>query len=201
MKEISENAKKLLIENLEKLPVAEKQAKDKNSSLKQIIEYFIIKDNIASLRLWGTLAESKFVTTINPDFSEAEKILRFEIHPELKEILSLNFYVEGLLEYGFQLDGSISNMNIIEKFDKSGYSYLKDDFICCGQFCTIGGAMEGSLEFDNDTGAVYFWDWEICEYDKMADSVREMLLKAKSIWSVASEDELFPLEDLYEKYF
>ena len=201
MKEISENAKKLLIENLEKLPVAEKQAKDKNSSLKQIIEYFIIKDNIASLRLWGTLAYSKFVTTINPDFSEAEKILGFEIHPELKEILSLDFYVEGLLEYGFQLDGSISNMNIIEKFDKSGYSYLKDDFICCGHFCTIGGAMEGSLEFDNDTGAVYFWDWEICEYDKMADSVREMLLKAKSIWSVASEDELFPLEDLYEKYF
>ncbi|MCM1315540.1 MAG: hypothetical protein NC205_02060 [Prevotella sp.] len=201
MKEISENAKKLLIENLEKFPYAEKQAKDKNSSLKQIIEYFIIKDNIASLRLWGTLAESKFVTTINPDFSEAEKILGFEIHPELKEILSLDFYIEGLLEYGFQLDGSISNMNIVGKFDKSGYSYFKDDFICCGHFCTIGGAVEGLLEFDNDTGAVYFWDWEVCEHDKMADSVREMLLKAKSIWSVASEEELFPLEDLYEKFF
>lgn len=196
MKEISENAKKLLIENLEKLPYAEKQAKDKNSSLKQIIEYFIIKDNIASLRLWGKPAESKFITTVNPDFSEAEKILGFEIHPELKEILSLNFYIEGVLEYGFQLDG-INHINIVWKFDKS--TYFKDDFICCGHFCTIDGAMEGSLEFDNDTGAVYFWDWEVHEYDKMADSVREMLLKAKSIWSFASEDELFPLEDLYEK--
>ncbi|MDE6673106.1 MAG: hypothetical protein K2K16_13110 [Ruminococcus sp.] len=195
MKEISENAKKLLIENLEKLPYAEKQAKNKHSSLKQIIEYFIIKDNIASLRLWGTLAESKFVTTINPDFSEAEKILGFEIHPELKEILSLNFYIEGVLEYGFQLDGG-NHMNIVQKFDKSNF---KDNFICCGHFCTIGGAVEGLLEFDNDTGAVYFWDWEVCEHDKMADSVREMLLNAKSIWSVAYEDELFPLEDLYEK--
>lgn len=201
MKEISENAKKLLIENIEKLPYAEKQAKDQNSSLKQIIEYFIIKDNIASLRLWGTLAESKFVTTINPDFSKAEKILGFEIHPELKEILSLNFYIEGLLKLehiNFQLDGGYSNMNIVEMFDKSD-SYFKDDFICCGHFCNIGGAVEGFLEFDNDTGAVYFWDWEVCEHDKMADSARELLLKADSIWSVASEDELFSLEDLYEK--
>lgn len=132
MKEISENAKKLLIENLEKLPYAEKQAKDKNSSLKQIIEYFIIKDNIASLRLWGKPAENTSVKTINSNFSEAEKILGFEIHPELKEILSLNFHIEGLLklEYiSFQLDGGFNNMNIAGAFDKSD-SYFKDDFIC-----------------------------------------------------------------------
>ena len=199
MKEISENAKKLLTENLKKLPNAEKQAKDKNSTLKQIIKYFIIKDNISSLRLWGKLSENTAVTTINIDFSEAEKILGFAIHPELKEILSLKFFIEGIIDYAdFQLYGGQNNMNIVEAFDKSD-SYFKDDFICCGHFCNIGGAVEGFLEFDNDTGAVYFWDWEVCEHYKLADSVRELLLKADSIWSVAFEDELFSLEDLYEK--
>ena len=199
MKEISENTKKLLIENLEKLPYAEKQAKDKNSTLKDIIEYFIIKDNIASLRLQNTLAESTFVKTINPDFSETEKILGFAIHPELKEILSLKFFIEGIIDYAdFQLYGGQNNMNIVEAFDKSD-SYFKDDFICCGHFCNIGNAIEGSLEFDNDTGAIYFWDWEVYAHYKLADSVHELLLKADSIWSVALEDELFPLEDLYEK--
>ncbi|MDE6833729.1 MAG: hypothetical protein K2J39_05755 [Ruminococcus sp.] len=199
MKEISENAKKLLTENLKKLPNAEKQAKDKNSTLKQIIKYFIIKDNISSLRLWGKLSENTAVTTINIDFSEAEKILGFAIHPELKEILSLKFFIEGIIDYAdFQLYGGYNNMNIVGAFDKSD-SYFKDDFICCGHFCNIGGAVEGFLEFDNDTGAVYFWDWEVYEHYKLADSVREMLLKADSIWSFVSEDELFPLEDLYEK--
>lgn len=196
MKEISETARKLLAENIEKLPYAEKQAKSNNASLKKVINYFIIKDNIASLRLQGTPAESTYFKTINPDFLEAEKILGFEIHHELKEILSLNFYIEGILKsehINFQL--SAGNTNIVGLFDKSD-SYFKDDFICCGHFCNIGGAVEGFLEFDNNTGAVYFWDWEVCQHYKMADSVRELLLKSDSIWSLTSKDELFQLEEL-----
>lgn len=206
MKEISENAKKLLIENLEKLPETEKLAKSDNATLKEILEYFIIKDNIASLRLWGTLPEHSPIEQITIDFSETEKILGFEIHPELKEFLSLYFsYIEGIdgrepSAYSFQIGGTYTP-NVLWGFDKSD---TKDDFICKGHFCNIGfcnmGA-ESELEFDNDTGAVYAWDFEAYTQTvyKIADSIHEFILTAESIWSCASEDELFPLEDLYEK--
>lgn len=178
MKEISENAKKLLIENLEKLPYAEKQAKDKNSSLKKIITYFIIKDNIARLKFDGKLPKNTYIKKINPDFSETEKILGFEIHPELKELLSLDFCIHGHLknEYiGFWLCGG--NTDIVKLFYKS-------DYFNHGDFCTIGSDDMFSLEFNNDTGEIYIRDYEYNTYHhKIADSVRELLLNADSIWS------------------
>lgn len=184
MKELSENAKKLLIENLEKITFAEKQAKDKNASLKKIVEYFIIKDNIARLKFDGKLSENMSVNAIIINFSETEKILGFKIHPELKELLSLDFFIEAYLknEYiHFQLSGG--DTDIINSFNKYN-SYFNH-----GHFCTIGYSVECYIEFDNDTGKIYFLDCEESEYFKIADSVRELLFKAESIWS----------EDLYEK--
>ncbi|MDE5772594.1 MAG: hypothetical protein K2I06_13375 [Ruminococcus sp.] len=155
----------------------------RNASLKKFIEHFIEKDNIARLKFDGKLPENTYVKKINPDFSETEKILGFEIHHELKELLSLDFFIEGYLknEYiHFQLCGG--DTDIIKLFDKS-------DYFNNGHFCTIGYAVECYIEFDNDTGEVYFLDCEEPEYFKIADSVRELLFKAESIWS----------EDLYEK--
>lgn len=202
MKEISEQAKQLLTENLKKLPDAEKRAKADNASLKEILEYFIIKDNIASIRLWGTLPEHSPVEQITVDFSETEKILGFEIHPELKEFLSLYFKpIEGIdghkpSAYSFQIRGDYTN--ILRSFDKSG---TKDDFICNGHFCNIGycnTGVECELEFDNATGAIYIWDYEGYHYShyKIADSIHELILSSESIWSLVPDDELFPLKEL-----
>lgn len=202
MKELSEQAKQLLTENLKEFPDAEKRAKAVDASLKEILKYFIIKDNIASLRLWGTLPEHSPVEQITIDFSETEKILGFEIHPELKEFLSLYFQpIEGIdghtpSVYSFQIRGDY--INILQSFDKSG---TKDEFIQKGHFYNMGycnTGVECELEFDNDTGAIYIWDYEGYHYShyKIADSIHELILNAESIWSKASDDELFPLEEL-----
>lgn len=171
------NTEKLLAENLEKLRFAEKQARDKNASLNKIIKYFIIKDNIARLKFDGKLPKFTYVKKINPDFSEAEKTLGFEIHPELKEFLSLDLFIEGYLkdEYiHFQLSGG--DTNIVKLFNH-------------WHFCTIGYSIDCFIEFDNNTGEVYFWDCEEPEHFKIADSIHELIMKAESTWS----------EDLYEK--
>ncbi len=184
MRKISEQAEQLLIENLKKLPYAEKRAKSYDASLKEILEYFIIKDKIARLKFDGKLTENMSVKTIIYDFSETEKILGFEIHPELKEFLSLDLFIEAYLknEYiHFQLSGG--NTDTIKLFNKF------DSYFNHGHFCTIGYSVECYIEFDNDTGKVYFLDCEEPEHLKIADSIRELLLKAESIWS----------EDLYEK--
>ncbi|MCM1507882.1 MAG: hypothetical protein NC177_12220 [Ruminococcus flavefaciens] len=121
------------------------------------------------------------VKKINHNFLKTEIILGFEIHSELKEFLSLDFCIKGVLKnehINFKLFGG--RTNIIESFDKS-YFDIKDDFICCRHFCTIGVAVDGFLEFDNDTGEVYFCDFEMCRHYKIADSVRELLLKSDSI--------------------
>lgn len=145
--------------------------------MKETIEYFIEKDNIARLKFDGKFPENTYVRKINPDFSEAEKILGFEIHPELKEFLSLDLFIEGYLknEYiHFQLSGG--DTDIVKLFNH-------------GHFCTIGYAVECFIEFDNDTGEVYFLDCEEPECFKIADSIRELIIKTESIWS----------EGLYEK--
>ncbi len=217
MREISEQAEQLLIENLKKLPYAEKRAKSYDASLKEILEYFFIKDNIANLRLWGKLPENRIipypVSQDKPvDFTEIEKELGFEIHPELKEWYSKCYFsdVDGIdgrepekqayIEARF--DGVLPSMDIssaiLGGFDKSELGF-EDDFICNGHFCNIGWCSWGfscTLEFNNDTGEVYVWDYEESAHYKISDSIRELILALESYWSDKPEEELFPLEGL-----
>ncbi|MDE6781883.1 MAG: hypothetical protein K2J40_10555 [Ruminococcus sp.] len=193
MKEISENAKKLLIENIKKLPDSEKHANADGAGLKEILECFFIKDIISYIKRFGEIPDfipypqNKIV-----DFSKAETKLGFKIHPELKELYSLYYfpdiYGDTIHNSTICFNGVFPSTDIYENFNNSSR-----------HFCTIGSEDIFSLEFNNDTGEIYLWDYEYNTYLKIAHSVRELLLKADSIWSVASEDELFPLEDLYEK--
>lgn len=53
MKELSEQAKLFLTENLKRLPDAKNRAKADNASLKESLEYFFIKDIIAYIEHFG----------------------------------------------------------------------------------------------------------------------------------------------------
>lgn len=190
MKEISENAKKLLIENLEKLPYAEKRANADGAGLKEILEYFFIKDIIAYIKRFGKIPDFiPYLQNKIVDFSKAETKLGFKIHPELKELYSLYYfpdiYGDTIHNSTICFNGIFPSTDIYANFNNSSR-----------HFCTIGSDDIFSLEFNNDTGEIYVWDYEYNTYHKIADSVREVLLKANSIWS---ENELFSLEDLYEK--
>lgn len=59
---------------------------------------------------------------------------------------------------------------------------IYEDFNSDNHFCTIGSEDEFSLKFNNDTGEVYIYDYESNTYNKIADSICEIILMMKSIW-------------------
>lgn len=175
MKELSEQTKKTLTENRKKLPDAEKRANTNGAGLKEILEYFFIKDIIAYIERFEELPD--FIPqpqNKTVDFSEAEKKLGFVIHSELKEWYSLYYFPDILGDTIHNsticLNGIFPSTDIYENFNSDKH------------FCTIGSDDIFSLEFNNDTGTVYMWDYESNTYYKIADSICEVILMMESIW-------------------
>lgn len=101
MQELSEQAKQILTENLKKLPDAEKRAKANDASLKEILEYFFIKDIIAYIEHFGELpdfiprTQNKIVA-----FSETEKNWGLSFTPNSKNgILYIIFRTFSVILY------------------------------------------------------------------------------------------------------
>lgn len=175
MKELSEQAKLFLTENLKKLPDTEKLAKADNASLKESLEHFFIKDIIAYIERFGELpdfiphSQNKLI-----DFSKSEKKLGFIIHPELKQLYSLYYFPDIIGDTIY--NSTICLYGIFPSTD------IYEDFNSDNHFCTIGSEDEFSLKFNNDTGEVYIYDYESNTYNKIADSICEIILMMKSIW-------------------
>lgn len=175
MKELSGQAKKIITENLKKLPDAEKRAKANDAGLKKIMEYFFIKDIIAYIERFGEFPD--FIPrpqNKTVDFSETEKKLGFVIHSELKEWYSLYYFPDifgdTIHNSTICLNGIFPSTDIYENFNSDKH------------FCTIGSDDVFSLEFNNDTGTIYTWDYEFNTYYKTADSICEIILMLESIW-------------------
>ncbi len=197
-------------EEIRKLDVAQKRAEQPDAGIKEALEFFFAKDNVANLKFWrayphcpvhknnrdceliisepnrdGYYQWQPIAFSESFDFSECEKELGFKIRPELKELFSSYYF--------FPLDGNNNvriwpilpktniKMKVLDGFNKSNTCF-EDNFICKGHFCSIGLYDEYELEFDNDTGAVYFWDFEEYRSGKVADSLFELIINMESIW-------------------
>lgn len=198
---------------------AEKVAKAKGAGVKEAMEYFFARNNVAYLKQWrsfpyypvdedeidcglvisepnsdGYCQWQPMLQNKTVDFVGIESKLGFEIHEDIKELISRYYY--------FALDADIEEVNvrinallpeddmeqvILARFDKEeycdGYEFvLKGRFFLIGS-CCIEGDDGFVLEVNNDTGEAFAVEYEDKRHVKIANSIYDLFMNAKPIYS------------------
>lgn len=186
-------------------------------SMKEAFEVFFEKNNDCWKRVMGTFPQviknnlnqncNLFISeedensgmiqwqpkkqTDKVDFTSAEEVLGFEIHPQIKAFLNTYWFLElrGQTEevHQIQLDPVLPTMNLVslakESFNVEGYSFnQEDDYFLLASFCEIDGDDGYSLLVANKTGKVYAVQPIEKKSQEIAESIEDLLLKMKGMW-------------------
>ena len=127
-------------------------------------------------------------------FTSIEMELEFSIHPQIKEFLSIYWFLalDGIIqtssgEAELRLTG-LTQYSDLDKRIKSSFNneethYLHDHkYFLIGTFCSIGGDDSFLVHVNNDTGEVTAVEVMDKISVKLADSIEELLLNMKGIW-------------------
>lgn len=137
---------------------------------------------------WKPLLQTKSI-----DFKKCEEILGHEIHSQIKEYVSIYWFVnlEGVIYHddkrvSLQLNALLPNYNmeqyIIGSFDNKETHYLfGGEYFLIGTYCSYCGDDSYLVHVDNKTGHVYI----VQVFDKIsikvANSIEELLNRMKGI--------------------